>query len=176
MAEISIGLLTGGGDRPYALGLARALLKNGISLEFVGSDDLYSAELSSNNNLRFLNLRGNQSDDAGLATKICRLLAYYVRLIRYASSTRARILHILWNNKFQVFDRTLLMLYYRSRGKKIVLTAHNVNAGKRDSKDSFLNRFSLGVQYRLADHIFVHTERMKRDLREEFGVPQNAVS
>jgi hypothetical protein len=33
------------------------------------------------------------------------------------------------------------MLYYRSLGKKIVFTAHNVNAGKRDQNDSWLNRF-----------------------------------
>ena len=49
------------------------------------------------------------------------------------------------------------MLYYRILGKKIVLTAHNVNAAIRDSKDTLLNRLTLRIQYRLADHIFVHT-------------------
>ena len=62
---------------------------------------------------------------------------------------RPKLFHILWNNKFQFFDRTLLMLYYRLLGKKIAFTAHNVNAGKRDSNDSWLNRLSLKIQYRL---------------------------
>ena len=53
---------------------------------------------------------------------------YYAKLIRYAATAEPRIFHILWNNKFEYFDRTLLMLYYRLLGKKIVLTAHNVNA------------------------------------------------
>ena len=104
------------------------------------------------------------------------MLSTMPRLIRYAATAKPRIFHILWNNKFETFDRTLLMLYYRLLGKRIVLTAHNVNAGKRDSKDTFLNRLTLRIQYRLADHIFVHTEKMKLELIEEFGVRESRVT
>ena len=72
-------------------------------------------------------------------------------------AAQPKIFHILWNNKFEFFDRTLLMLYYKLLGKKIVFTAHNVNIRKRDGNDSWLNRFSLKIQYQLVDHIFVHT-------------------
>jgi glycosyltransferase involved in cell wall biosynthesis len=68
------------------------------------------------------------------------------------------------------------MLYYKYLGKKIAFTAHNVNAGKRDSNDSLLNRLSLRIQYWLADHIFVHTEKMKSELLEDFGVRDCAVT
>jgi D-inositol-3-phosphate glycosyltransferase len=64
----------------------------------------------------------------------------------------------------------LLMLYYRCLGKHVVFTAHNVNAASRDSKDTWLNRASLRAQYRLCSRIFVHTELMKRQLIEGFGV------
>jgi D-inositol-3-phosphate glycosyltransferase len=64
----------------------------------------------------------------------------------------------------------LLMLYYRFLGKRVVLTVHNVNAGKRDSKDTRLNRLTLRIQYRLTHHIFVHTDKMKSELIEEFGM------
>ena len=94
---------------------------------------------------------------------------YYVRLIRYAATAKPRLFHILWNNKVELFDRTLLMLYYRLLGKRIVLTVHNVNANKRDCKDTRLNRLTLRIQYRLAHHIFVHTEKMKCELLEDFG-------
>jgi D-inositol-3-phosphate glycosyltransferase len=70
----------------------------------------------------------------------------------------------------------LLMLYYRMLGKKIVLTAHNVNAGKRDSSDSWLNRQTLKIQYHLTDRIFVHTQKMKDALMTEFGVPEPSVT
>ena len=45
------------------------------------------------------------------------MLLYYARLIRYAATAKPKIFHILWNNKFESFDRTLLMLYYRLLGK-----------------------------------------------------------
>ena len=68
------------------------------------------------------------------------------------------------------------MLYYKLLGKQIVFTAHNVNAGKRDQNDSWLNRLSLKIQYSLCDHIFVHTEGMKTELISEFRIPESKVS
>jgi glycosyltransferase involved in cell wall biosynthesis len=174
--ESDVGLLTGGGDRPYAIGLATALLSNGVRLDFIGSDDLDSRELRASPKLNFLNLRGNQRPDASLARKIWRLLLYYARLVRYAMTARPRVFHILWNNKVELFDRTLLILYYKLLAKKVVLTAHNVNAGPRDANDSLLNRVTLRIQYRLADHIFVHTEALKRELLTNFGVRESAVT
>jgi len=173
---LSIALLTGGSDKPYALGMAAALTSVGISVDFLGSDELDVAELHSLRQLRFLNLRGDQSPDVSLATKISRIATYYWRLIAYAATARPLIFHILWNNKFEVVDRILLMAYYRLLGKKIVLTAHNVNIRKRDNCDSFLNRASLCVQYQLSDHILVHTDRMKRELVVDFAIPENKVS
>jgi len=175
-AAIEVVLLTGGFDRPYALGLAMALIAKGVRLDVIGSDDVDSPEMHLAPKLNFLNLHGSQRTNASLASKISRLLVFYCRLIRYTSVAKAKIFHILWNNKFQYFDRTLLMLYYKLLRKRIVFTAHNVNAGKRDSNDSWLNRFTLKVQYQLADHIFVHTEKMKSELLEDFGVRDRAVT
>src|SRR5204862_327434 len=142
-----IALLTGGGDKPYALGMAAALTSAGVSLDFIGSDDLQVAEVVENPRIRFLNLRGDQRSDASPFTKVQRVLKYYIKLISYAATAQPRLFHLLWNNKFDLFDRTLLMLYYKWLGKKIVLTVHNVNIRKRDANDSSLNRFSLKIQY-----------------------------
>ena len=174
--ECKIALLTGGGDKPYALGLAEALTTAGLSIDFIGSDDLDVPGLVTNPRVNFLNLRGDQSPDAPVLAKALRILRYYARLIRYAAGAEPKVFHILWNNKFQLFDRTLLMLYYRLLGKRIAFTAHNVNAGKRDSNDSFLNRLSLKIQYRLSDQIFVHTEQMKKEFAVEFGVLPDRVT
>ena len=168
--QTGVALLTGGGDRPYVLGLVAALRAKGLVLDVIGSDELDGAELRSEPGVNFLNLRGDLRPDASFTTKIFRVLRYYARLIRYAATAKPKIFHILWNNKFEAFDRTLLMLYYRLLRKSIVLTAHNVNASRRDGNDTRLNRLTLGIQYRLADHVFVHTDRMKLELVEEFGV------
>ena len=168
--DIRVALLTGGGDRPYAFGLATALMSKGATLDLIGSDDLDGPEFHGKPKVSFLNLRGSQRTDVSFARKMYRVSAYYTKLIRYAATARPKIFHILWNNKFETLDRTLLMLYYRVLGKKIVLTVHNVNACRRDSKDTRLNRLTLRIQYQLADHIFVHTQKMRLELIEEFGV------
>jgi glycosyltransferase involved in cell wall biosynthesis len=174
--EIAVTLLTGGGDRPYAFGLATELISKGAALDLIASDELDCPDLNGAPGVNFLNLRGDQRPDASLMKKIIRVSVYYAKLIQYAATAGPKIFHILWNNKFLFFDRTLLTLYYKLLGKKIVLTLHNVNAGRRDSADSVLNRISLGIQYRLADHTFVHTEKMKSELVQEFRVRGTQVS
>lgn len=174
--RIELGLLTGGRDRHYAYGLAMALADRGVNLDVVGSDENDGPEMHATPNLRFLNFFGDQGSKAGFVKKLGKVLAYYERLIAYAARTQSGVLHILWNNKFERFDRTFLMLYYKICGKKIALTAHNVNREKRDAKDSLLNRMTLGMQYRLCDHVFVHTQRMKEELCQDFKVAPNAVT
>lgn len=171
-----VGLLTGGDDRSYALGLATALMARGVHLDFIGSDAVDAPELHGTPFVRFLNLRGDQSPEVPLPRKIARLMRYYVALMRYAAAAPAQVLHILWNNKFEHFDRTLLMLYYRACGHRVVMTAHNVNAAQRDGRDSALNRRTLRIQYRLCDHVFVHTQRMREQLLAEFGIDAARVS
>jgi glycosyltransferase involved in cell wall biosynthesis len=173
--EIRATLLTGGKDRPYAFGLAMALVARNVLLDVIGSDEVDSPELHVTPGLHFLNLHGTVRP-AGVITKIRRELSFYFRLARYAASDSPKVLHILWNNRFELFDRTLLMLYYRLLGKKIAITAHNVNAGQRDAKDSILNRATLRAEYKLAHRIFVHTTKMKDQLCVDFGVRKDKVT
>ncbi len=172
--ETPIALLTGGGDQHYAFGLVTALVSKGVSLDVIGSNDLDYPEFHCSR-VNFLNLRGDQQTRVSFLKKVSRILLYYARLISYATTAKPKIFHILWNNKFEFFDRTLLTLYYKALGKKIVLTAHNVNRSRRDTKDSLLNRITLKIQYQLADYIFVHTEKMKTGLSQEFDVHPNRV-
>ena len=167
--QIAVALLTGGADQPYAYGLGTALISHGLILEVIGNDELDCPDFHGKPGVAFLNLRGEQRPDATFIRKALRVLMYYARLIRYAVTAKPKIFHILWNNKFETFDRTLLMLYYRLLGKRIVLTVHNVNARRRDSNDTLVNRLTLRIQYRLASHLFVHTEQMKSELVAEFG-------
>jgi D-inositol-3-phosphate glycosyltransferase len=172
----SVTLLTGGSDRPYVHGLTKALTSIGITLDVIGSDELDEPDLRSRPGVRFLNLRGDLRPNANVIAKVRRISAYYLKLIRYAATAKPKIFHILWNNRFETFDRTLLMLYYKLLGKAVVLTAHNVNASRRDSRDTVLNRLTLRIQYQLADHVFVHTARMKNELMKGFGVPTDRIT
>jgi glycosyltransferase involved in cell wall biosynthesis len=173
--QLKVALLTGGQDRHYAFGLATALIAKQVVVDVIGSDLVDGPEMHCTPGLRFLNLHGSQ-EQVSAAQKVKRILLAYVKLIRYAAAAKPKVFHILWNNKFPVFDRTLLMLYYKLLGKKVTFTAHNVNAGRRDSTDSLLNRMTLGIQYRLADQVFVHTKKMKDELLERFHIGGAAVT
>jgi len=172
----TVALLTGGFDRPYAFGLTMALASKGIAVDVLGGGEIDSPEMHSTPNVRFHDTYGDPRRERGALAKLLRVISYYTKLVRYARVSRARIFHLLWNNKFQAFDRTLLTLYYKLSGRKLVFTAHNVNAGKRDGNDSMLNRLTLKMQYKLVDHIFVHTDPMKKELEDDFGITSNKVT
>jgi glycosyltransferase involved in cell wall biosynthesis len=171
-----VAILTGGGDRPYALGLAACLLAQGVTFDFVGSDELKAPALFDAHGVRFLNLRGNQDPDAPVTAKVVRVARYYARLLAYAWRSQAPIFHLLWNNKLEYLDRTALLLWYRCLGKRLAYTVHNVNVRKRDGRDSALNRLTLRLQYRIVDQLFVHTDDMKQELQAEFDVPSEKIS
>jgi glycosyltransferase involved in cell wall biosynthesis len=174
-SSLEVGLLTGVQDGHYPASLAIALAAKGVSLDVIGSDRVDGPKMHCTAGLRFFRLYdGLQGGSA--ASKMKRVLVTYIGLIRYAWAAKPKILHIMWNYKFEIFDRTLLMLYYKFLGKKVVLTVHNVNAGRRDSKDSLLNRLTLMFQYRVADHLFVHTRKMKSELLKQFHVKESAVT
>jgi D-inositol-3-phosphate glycosyltransferase len=173
---IEVALLDGCGDRPYVFGLTMSLMSNGVALDVVGSDEVDCPEFHCKPGVNFRRLRGTEQPDLSFISKALRVAAYYVKLIVYAATAHPRVFHILWNNRVEWFDRTLLMLYYKLLRKKIVFTAHNVNVDKRDHKDTGLNRLTLAIQYRLAERIFVHTDKMKTELTDDFGIRASRVT
>jgi D-inositol-3-phosphate glycosyltransferase len=171
-----VSLLTGGDDPNYAVPLATALAGRGITVEFVGNDQMEAVSSLRHPGIEYLNLRGNQDPSARLHTKMVRVMRYYQRLIHYAHRTRSRLFHILWLNKFELLDRTLVNALYRIKGKRLILTVHNVNMRKRDGRDGWLNRSTLGTMYSLMDHLLVHTTAAKQELVNEFNVPSERIS
>lgn len=170
-----VALLTGGQDISYTYGLATTLRARGIRVHVVGGHRVDHVEFHTSDQISFIDIGGIRPG-AGFAAKLFQLTAYYLRLLAYVTFGSPKIIHILWNSKIEYLDRTLLMCYFKVLGKEVVLTAHNVNRAKRDSCDSILNRLTLTIQYRLTDRIFVHTEKMKDELVQEFGVsPDRAI-
>ena len=171
-----ISLLTGGQDIHYALGLLAGLSSQPLDIEFIGNDHWQDSYFVKGENVTYYNLRGDQKVDAPIREKIFRIIKYYLRLIKYAAQTESKLFHILWLNKFLYFDRTLLNLYYKILGKKILFTAHDINYKKLVGNDTFMNRLTLNIMYRMMDHIIVHTEKMKQELVDAYRVEENKIS
>ncbi len=175
-AQVKMSLLTGGQDLHYALGLLSGLVKQDIEVEFIGNDSMQASEYTKYSNVNYINLRGNQSSNAPLNEKVRRVLIYYARLLGYAATTDSKIFHILWLNKFTYLDRTLINLYYKLLGKKLLYTAHDINYRKLVGEDTVLNNLTLKFMYHLVDHIFVHTNVMKKELTKGYNISADKIS
>jgi D-inositol-3-phosphate glycosyltransferase len=124
----------------------------------------------------FRNIYGTLKPGSSVFRKMRQLLTSYLGLMRYAATTDSRLFHIQWPYKFEFFDRTLLNLYYKALGKKLVFTAHNVDQDARDGTRSWSNQISLRFLYRIVDHVIVHTNLMKTQVVDGFGIKAAKVS
>ncbi len=170
-------ILNAGQSTDYLYGLVTALARQPqLTIDVIDGDS--SAQLFNNYpNVHHYNLRGNTLISQPLVKKTFQILRYYYRLIIYTLRTRATIFHIQWDNSILLFDRTLLLLFYKLLGKKILYTVHNVDKQLRDFGHSNLyNRLSLFSGYHLADHLIVHTQAMKEELSLRFRVPPKKIS
>ena len=70
--KIAVALLTGGGDKPYAFGLATELMSKGAVLDVIGGNDLDCPEFQNKPGVNFLNLRGDQRTDVSLRKEDCQ--------------------------------------------------------------------------------------------------------
>ena len=171
----AVALITGGRDKHYASELSRALDASGVVADIVCNADMDTQELRACSNLRLLPLY-NVPWPRNPFRRLMNCIRVYARLIRYITSSKAPILHILWPYKLPILDSTVLLLYYKLLGKRVIFTAHNVNGAEKDGKDSWRNRWTLRFQYNLLDHIFVHTDQMKHQLQNGFGVSEERVT
>jgi glycosyltransferase involved in cell wall biosynthesis len=170
-----VTLLTGGHDIQYALGLLSGLINRDMIIEFIGNNVMEKYNLSKHPDVKFYNLRGDQSPGASLIKKAFRVIGYYSRLITYTTRTDSKIFHILWLNKFLYFDRTLLNIYYKILGKRIIYTAHDLNYRKLVGRDTLLNRITLWTLYTIVDRIIVQTNKMKHELVQDFHVNESKI-
>ncbi len=170
-----ITLITGGAPH-YEAGLITGLVEQNVNMDVIGGDDLADTPVVQHPQVCFRNFYGKSEQRTALWRKLLRLITVYVKLFVYAATSDTRLIHIQWHYKLVLFDRTALNLYYKALGKKIVLTAHNIDAAARDGKRSWANRVSLRFHYRIMDWIIVHTERMKSELIRDFGISGSKIS
>jgi D-inositol-3-phosphate glycosyltransferase len=174
---MKVALLTGGKDQHYVRGLARGLAAKGVNIALVGGVEEMVTVGAGPGKVILHDVVGNLDPHAGWLAKAIRVLKYYVGLAIFAVRTDAKLFHILWFRKFPQVERVLLTLYLKLLRKTLVFTAHNVDDRARDGRrGGVLHVLSLRLLYRLADHIFVHTDSMKLELLEDFRIPGERVT
>jgi glycosyltransferase involved in cell wall biosynthesis len=173
---LKVSLVTGGGDWHYAIPMAAGLAGHTVHVDVLASAPFMHAPEMRHSNITCLNVYGEADPQDGFYKKVHRVVSAYFQLIAYAARTDATLFHILWHNKFPLFDRTVLTIYYKALGKKLIFTAHNVDTAERDGTSGPVTRASLRFMYRATDHIFVHTSKMKQQLQQQFALDGAKIS
>lgn len=156
------------GITPYTVHLLEALAAvDGLRAEALGFRSLYP---------RFAYPGGAPDADAPAAelpVRSRRPLAWYSPLswIRAGAGVRTDVLHVQWWSWVLAPPTAVVMLLARLRGKRVIVTAHNVAPHERGRVKRWLN----GAVLRLAHHIIVHAERNRAALIEQ-GFDAAAIS
>ena len=175
--KINISIFYCGGDTiPYLYGLVSGLRRvSNLTIDVLDSDQSIGV-FDEFTNVKFFNIRGNTSSDVSFYQKIVRIIKSYLKLLKYVTLTDSKIFHIQWFNRFQLIDATLVAWYYRLLGKKLIYTAHNINARERNNTDNTLNRVTLKFFYNFVDHIIVHNKKSRKELKDKFSINGDKVS
>jgi D-inositol-3-phosphate glycosyltransferase len=166
-----VAILHAGEETDYLFGLVRGLATvEGLAIDVIDSNrslGLFDGFPS----VTHYPLRGGQTPSDPLHRKIAGILRYYLRLVHYAATSKAEVFHLQWDNSILIFDRTILVSFYKLLGKKIIRTVHNVDPDARDGRPSRIRSWSLRRLYRGVDRIIVHTDLMQKELVDRFAVP-----
>jgi glycosyltransferase involved in cell wall biosynthesis len=127
-------------------------------------------------NVRHFDFIGDPLPTALLWKKLLRFPRYYLSLLVYTIFSDAKIFHIQWLSKFPLFERTVMLFFYKIFGKKIVFTAHNLDPHGRGRGSGRFGKWSLRFLYSHVDHIIVHAECLKRDLIRGYMVSESRIS
>lgn len=171
-----VTILNAGEQTDYLYGLVSALARIALlQIEVIDSSSSVGL-IDAIPGVKLFNYRGDNVSPQSFLAKVFRISRYYLQLFAYSVGTKSRIFHIQWDNSLFLFDRTVLILFYKLLGKKLIYTAHNIDKAERDGHTSIVNRFSLRAVYRSVDIIIVHTQKMKDEIVEQFRIQPEKIN
>ncbi len=173
---MKVTIYNGGGQADYLYGLVSGLHSSPIKkidiLDIDRSENLFNNFAK----VKFQSVYKYQKKGSSILKKGFNILRYYTLQMIHLILNKPRVIHFQWLDRFYIPDRIILPLIARLFGHKTVLTVHNVNAGKRDNKDSFYNRFTLKVLYHTCHHLVVHTPASRIELMTDFKIDSRKIS
>jgi D-inositol-3-phosphate glycosyltransferase len=170
---MKVSILFGSGiGRHYELGFLSGFSSKSLFIDIIGGTNaIKDSKILKNQNFNYYNFFDKIYNNTNIWSKVIIIIKYYIKLIKYALNTDSKIFHIQWFNKVYIFDRTILNILYKIFGKKLVFTAHNIVPHTfHTGRKSYIERLSITFMYKIVDHLIVHTDKMKRQLIEEFKI------
>lgn len=127
-------------------------------------------------NVNFIPVNSIKSSRSSATVRLRNIIRFYYLQIYYLLKQKPGIIHFQWLERYKFMDRIVLPLVSKIRGHKIVVTVHNVNTGKRDNRDSWFNTLTLKFLYNRSNHLIVHTQDSKDELKQDFLISPSKIS
>lgn len=159
-------LLSHGYENIYERGFCNGLSDAGFDFTLISSDRTDYKGLRPGT--KTVNLRGSQEEARPKLQKLWNLVQYHLSLMWYAVRHRDAVFHLIGLVEPAWLSGVLHGLVLRTFCHRWVITVHDLLPHDRDTP---LNRRLFGMAYRLADHLVVHTPRMRSELQQRYGIP-----
>lgn len=173
---MNISVFNGAGQVDYMFGLVSGLAKNENDRIDVLDVERTQYLFDSFNNVHYYPVFKTIPRSSSFLLKFSNLSRFYFLQTWFLMSHKPRIVHFQWLDRVIFLDRIILPLIARLFRHKVVLTVHNINAGKRDNRDTRTNRLTLKILYRLAHKLIVHTTNSKTELTTEFPIADSKIA
>ena len=160
----------------YLLGLVSGLANFKEDKIDVLYTEEYADIFSPFSNVNFIPVNSLKNSRSSVYLKLWNIFRFYYLQIFYLLKRKSRITHFQWLERYKFMDRIVIPVISKIRGHKIIVTVHNVNTGKRDNCDSWFNTFSLKFLYNNSNHLIVHTEDSKDELKRDFQISPSKIS
>ena len=154
-----------GFQQHYERGFVNGLAMQGLQVCLIGSDDTDPAGLLSG--VELVNLRGSQDPGRSRRAKAANLARYHMRLLAYVAHDRDAIVHVIGLFRFAFLMGIVENLILSRLARKLIVTVHDLLPHGRHTR---WNRIVYRGIWRIPERLVVHTERMRTDLIERFGV------
>lgn len=149
----------------YTIGFSNGLARNGIKISLITSDDLDVSKLD--RSIEYHNFIGDNSHGRSTLKKSLDYLRYHAKLISFIARNREANVHIIGLRKYPILLGILENAIIRVFCRRLVLTVHNLLP---HDKHTAVNKIIYGLIYRIPDCLVVHTERMRHELSDVFGI------
>ena len=172
---MNISVFNGAGQVDYMYGLVSGLAQNKSDNIDVLDVDLTLELFKPFSNVVYYPVFRVPDKKTSVFAKALNIFRFYYQQISFLIFHKKRIVHFQWLDRYKFIDRIILPSVARLFGHKVVLTVHNINSGKRDNRDTWGNRMSLRILYKLAHRLIVHTVQSKDELLKEFPTRESKV-
>ena len=159
------------GISPYCKDLLTSLTKV-VTVEFIGFKKIYPGFLYPGGEVTENNVQDSNITIEN--TEIRNILTYYnpFSWVTAGLTCKGDIIHAQWWSHVLAPVYVVILLLCKIRGKKIVITIHNIIPHEGNKLNTMLN----GAVLHLGDHFIVHSERNVLQLHNAFDVPMEKIS